>query len=105
MTSQGASIAHVNATHRLIIGRGLQQSGITSCFPGILQEIEQHELVPGLAAPMHGVYFGEMAAQGAARPHLNAANWLHGTRRLRQGGIARRLSSILIVVLLSSWLK
>lgn len=44
--------------------------------------------IPGVAAPVHGVDLGEMAAQGATRAHLDAADRLEGVCGLNETGVA-----------------
>ena len=52
---------------------------------------------PWFGAPVHGVYFGQMASKCPSGTHLNAPNWFHRTSSLSQCCVTGCFSSILLV--------
>ena len=52
---------------------------------------------PRFSAPVHGVDFRKVTAEGAPRTHLDASDGLHGAGRLRQRRVASGLAAILIL--------
>ena len=55
-----------------------------------------NRFAPWFRAPVHGVYFGQVASECSSGTHLNATNRLHWTCSLGQGCVTGCFTSILL---------